>query len=129
MIVVVAVGNLGADPEKKSEQAPVKFRIACSDPFTKADGTKVENTTWLSVSVWGKLGEVCLAHLKKGRPVCVKGELRSSEYEKDGQKHTGYEVVAEKVKFLGGKPQEDAGSKEKEPEAGGETSGSDDIPF
>lgn len=101
MIKIMATGNLGRDPEQ-SGNGPCKFSIASTRKYSKASGEKVEETTWLRVSAWGKLGEVCLAHLKKGRQVAVVGNMQTSEYEKDGQKRTGTECVAESVEFLGG---------------------------
>lgn len=131
MIKIIASGNLGRDPEQ-SGKGPVKFSIASTRRFTKADGTKVEETEWLRCSVWGKLGEVCLAHLKKGRFVVLEGHLRTSEYEKDGVTHKGTECIVSEVEFgPGGKASGGEESEEKpaKPEPSNSPSPSDDIPF
>ena len=127
MIIVTATGNLGRDPERKSDSAPVKFSIASS---RKVKGE--EHTDWLQVSVWGKLGEVCLAHLRKGGKVAVSGRLVSDQYEKDGVKRTSWELHANDVEFLGGGKRDDAeGDSSSEPtpvpEPGPKPT--DDIPF
>lgn len=130
MIKITATGNLGRDPEQ-SGKGPTKFSLASTRRFTKADGTKVEETEWLRCSVWGKLGEVCLAHLKKGRHVTVLGDLRTSEYEKDGVTHRGHECIVSEVEFgPGGKAQDDAGTPQSKPSDPEPTpAASDDIPF
>jgi single-strand DNA-binding protein len=128
MIIVTATGNLGRDPERKSDNAPVKFSIASS---RKVKGE--EHTVWLNVSVWGKLGEVCLAHLKKGGKVAVSGRLVSDQYEKDGVKRTSWELHANDVEFLGSRPsasdEESSSSSDPTPVPQPADKPTDDIPF
>jgi len=53
--------------------------------------------------VWGKQAENCEKYLSKGGQVYVEGRLRTSSYEKEGQKHWSTEIVADQVQFLGRK--------------------------
>ena len=55
------------------------------------------DTTFLSVSAFGGLGENVASRFKKGSKVNVAGQLKQREYEKDGQKRTVYEVTANSV--------------------------------
>lgn len=77
MLTVNLIGNLGADAEVKNIQGKVylTFRVAHSERFTKADGTVVEETQWVSciTNQFVKLQE----YLKKGQKVFVSGELKA----------------------------------------------------
>ena len=42
--------------------------------------------------------------LKKGRQLYVEGRLRMRSYEKDGEKRYVTEIIAQRVQFLGPKP-------------------------
>lgn len=101
----IICGNLGTDVDLRKTKAgdPVaNFPVATSRSYTK-DGEKVEQTEWHRVVVFGKRAEVCSQYLSKGRQVLVEGEMRTRDYEKEGQKHYTTEIVATAVKFLGGK--------------------------
>lgn len=54
--------------------------------------------------MWGKRGEGLNKCLSKGSRIYVEGELRTSSYEKDGDKRYKTEVVASNVLLLDGKP-------------------------
>jgi single-strand DNA-binding protein len=52
---------------------------------------------------WGKTGELCAQYLSKGRSVYIEGRLQTREWEdKEGQKRSTTEIVAQNVTFLGG---------------------------
>lgn len=102
---VIALGNLGADPEVRftgGGQAVCNFRLAVSESWKDKEGKKQERTEWFAVVVWGKLAELCGEYLKKGRQAYVEGKLQTREWEKDGQKRYSTEIVASTVVFLGG---------------------------
>ena len=57
---LIAVGNLGRDPELRytPNGVPVtSFSVAVNRRWTSSDGTPGEETTWFRVSAWRKLGE------------------------------------------------------------------------
>jgi single-strand DNA-binding protein len=110
---VVLVGRLVRDPELKyvGNGSPVcNFSVATSRRFTRDGGQKVEETTFLDVSAWRRLGEICQQFLKKGREVLVMGSLRQSRWtDKETQEpRSKLRVVAQTVQFLGGKREEAA---------------------
>jgi len=89
-------GNLGADPELKytQKQEPVCHLSIAEDVPDKG------KPIWHKVVVWGKQGERCKVHLKKGSPVFVRGRILEKEIQaKDGRK-TIKEVNAISVGFL-----------------------------
>lgn len=101
---VTLIGNLGRDPDLRFTQggtAVCNLSVATSRKYKGADGQLVEETEWHRVTVWGKQAAACQEYLAKGRQVYVKGRLRTSSYEKDGEKRYSTEVVAVDVKFLG----------------------------
>ncbi len=102
---VLLIGNLTKDPELRytpSGQAVCSFRIAISRNWTGKDGQKNEETTFLTIKVWGKQGETCGQYLKKGRPVFVEGRIQTRDWQgEDGQKRYATDIVADRVQFLG----------------------------
>jgi single-strand DNA-binding protein len=104
---VIVVGNLGRDPEVRfsgSSQAVANFSVATSEKWKDKSGQMQERTEWHRVVAWGKLGELCGQHLKKGRTAYVEGRLQTREWQdKDGGKRTATEIVASNVVFLGGR--------------------------
>ena len=109
---VLLIGNLGRDPELKyfdDGSAVCNFSIATSRTWKNRDGEKQEETEWHRIAVFAKLAEVCGEYLKKGRTVYIEGRLRTRQYEKDGVTHYTTEIVAEEVKFLGGRRDDEGG--------------------
>jgi single-strand DNA-binding protein len=103
---VQIIGNLGGTPEMKylnnSDQV-VNFSVAVNERWKNRAGESQERTTWLRVVAFNGLGSVCAEYLKRGDGVFVEGRLQIREYEdKDGNPRTSVEVVAAKVRFLGG---------------------------
>ncbi|MEQ9152751.1 MAG: single-stranded DNA-binding protein [Parvibaculum sp.] len=123
---VMLMGNLGADPEMRYMQggtAVANFRIATTGRWKDADGNMQERTDWHRIVVWGKQGETCGEHLRRGRSVFVEGRLQNREWEdKDGNKRWTTEVKADRVLFLA------EGSKAKD-ETYEPVPGEEEIPF
>ena len=142
---VVLLGNLTHDPELRSlpsGTAVCQLRIAVNDRVKdRTSGEWTDYANYFDVTVFGAQGERCAQYLAKGRQVAVDGRLRWRQWEKDGQKRSKVEVVADTVQFVG--PRE-GGSGSGAP-AGGQRSGAgfpaeggfepadedfgDDIPF
>src|SRR3989454_12645613 len=95
--------ELGYTP---SGTAVADLRLAVNRNYTTQGGEKREETSFITVVVWGKQAETCGEYLDKGSPILVDGRLQTREWEgKDGQKRTVVEVGAERVQFMGrGKP-------------------------
>lgn len=134
---VIAVGNLGADPELRytpEGQAVTNFPMAVNRNWTGRDGEPRTKTTWLRVSIWGKQAEACNQYLGKGRQVLVEGELQADQEtggprvwtRQDGSPGANYELRAFQVQFLGGRNDSD---QDAEPAPASEPLAEDDIPF
>ena len=118
----IILGHLGRDPELRylqNGQPVCKLNIATSRRYTNKQNESVEETEWHRVSVWGKQAEHCNNFLTKGRQVYVEGRLRTSSYDKDGQKHYTTEIVADTVQFIGGRGEGGEGGGQREGGCGG----------
>ncbi len=104
---VIIIGNLGRDPEMRYTQGgmPIaKLSVATTRAYTNRNtNERVEETEWHRISVFGKQAESCDKYLSKGRQVYVEGRLKTSSYEKNGEKRYSTEIVADTVQFLGGR--------------------------
>lgn len=105
---VILIGNLGGDPEVRflpSGQPVGNFNIATTEKWTGKDGNPGEKTEWHRIVVFGKQAENCKEYLKKGRQVYVEGRIQTREWnDKEGNKRTTTEIVAQTVQFLGSGP-------------------------
>ena len=103
---VMLLGNVGHAPELRQTQsglAVANFSVATSEGWKDGDERK-SRTDWHQVVVWGKLAETCGQYLTKGRQVMVEGRLQTRSYEdRDGNKRSVTEIVAQQVQFLGGR--------------------------
>lgn len=123
---VILLGNLGADPELRAvaETTVLGLRLATSESFKDRNGERQERTEWHRVNIWGKRGEALSKFLKKGDRILVEGSIRTSTYEKDGEKKYSTEIVASNIVLSGsgGAPTERAEEHQGAPD-------DDDIPF
>lgn len=96
---VILAGNLTRDPEiryTQSGKAVTKFTLAVNNPRNK------EETTFVDIVAWDRLGETCNTYLKKGTNALVEGRLVIRSYEdKDGQKRKATEVVIDNMQMFG----------------------------
>ncbi|MFT5992427.1 MAG: single-strand DNA-binding protein [Flavobacteriales bacterium] len=103
----IVLGNLGRDPELRhtsSGAAVANFSIATSDRYQDKSGEWQERTEWHRIVVFGRQAENCAKYLAKGRTAYVEGRIQSRDWEdKDGNKRTSTEVVAQTVQFIGGR--------------------------
>jgi single-strand DNA-binding protein len=75
---VILVGNLGADPENRSE--------------------------WHRIALFGRLGEIAAEYLRKGSQVFIEGKLRTTKYQdKQGNERFSTEIIADNMQMLGGR--------------------------
>jgi single-strand DNA-binding protein len=103
---VMLIGNLTRDAELRyipSGSAVLEFRLAVNRKYKKPDGTEVDETCFVDVSLWGKRGEAVSQYLTKGKPLFVEGRLQLDEWDdkESGQKRSKLKVVAENIEFLG----------------------------
>ena len=136
---VILVGNLGRDPETRylpSGGAVTNVSLATSRSWKDRDsGEQKEKTEWHRIVFFNRLGEIAGEYLKRGSKVYVEGELRTREWEKEGQKHFTTEIVANEMQMLDSKGGNTDFDTNNNPSSGAPSSLSstdiidDDIPF
>jgi single-strand DNA-binding protein len=121
MVHVHIHGNLGHKPELTDAENPfVRFSIASNRRYKQET-----YTTWVRCKAFGSLAKVIAEHLDKGSEAVIFGRLDTYQFEKEGVKVHGYDVIVTEVDFCGSrtsaKSEEDASIEETQP-----TTGSDD---
>ncbi len=136
---IVLVGNLTRDPEIRyvdgGGKAVTKFALAVNRKTKGGD-----DTMFIDIVAWDRLGEICNQYLKKGMSTLIEGRLAIRKYEtKEGEKRTAVEVVASDMQMLdkrsangdGGGSYSGGGSRAAVPAGGGadEDGPDDELPF
>ena len=100
---VQIIGRLGKDPVEKATKKGTKFAfftVAVDMNWKGNDGNTHKETDWFNVEAWGRLGEICLEYLTKGRLIFLEGRLRTDRYEKDGDLKFFTKVIARQMQML-----------------------------
>ena len=102
---VTLMGRLAKDPESLSISGTTKafFPLAVNRSFRKDDGK--QNTDFINIVAWGKLGEICVEYLLKGKPILIDGRLQVRSYDKNKEARWVTEVIADSMKMLDFSPQ------------------------
>ena len=99
---IFIMGRLARDPELRRTQTgtPVaSFRLAVDRDF-KDRSTGERATDWIDVVAWRQTAEFVSRYFTKGRMAIVEGRLQIRDWtDKEGNKRTTAEVVADNVYF------------------------------
>ena len=113
---VMIIGHLGKDPEMRytpSGRPVTTFTVAVSRTWNSADGERHAETEWFNVVAWGNLAEICKQYLAKGQQVYIEGRLQTRRWDdKEGQKHTSVEIVANEMMVRGDRRDANHGGEE-----------------
>lgn len=144
----ILMGRLTADPEHKQTTSGISvtsFSIAVDRNFSSKDGTKA--TDFINIVAWRQTADFICKYFSKGRMIAIEGSIQTRNYEdKQGNKRTAFEVVADQAYFADSKSDRPAASPNfptppaafKEPEKGASFSVGDfeeidtddsDLPF
>ena len=98
---IFIMGRLTADPELRRTQSgtPVaSFTVAVDRDFKGQNGEK--ETDFIPVVAWRQTGEFVGRYFTKGRMAVVEGRLQNRNWtDRDGNKRTTSEIVADQVYF------------------------------
>ena len=103
------MGNLTRDPEVRyttGGTAVTDVSLAINRYRTdKNTNQRIEETTFVEVTLWGRTAEIAGEYLSKGRPVLIEGRLQQDQWEdkETGQKRTKLKVVGESMQLLSGR--------------------------
>jgi single-strand DNA-binding protein len=102
---VLIIGHLGRDPEMRytpSGRPVTTYTVATSRTWNTSDGERHSETEWFNVVAWGNLAEICKQYLTKGQQIYIEGRLQTRYWEdKEGNKHSSTEIVANEMIMLG----------------------------
>ena len=109
---IIIMGRLVADPELRTTPTgtPVAtFRLAVDRDF-KNKQTGERETDFINVVAWRQTAEFISRYFTKGRMAVVEGRLQIRPYtDRDGNKRTAAEVVAENFYFGDSRREGDGG--------------------
>jgi single-strand DNA-binding protein len=100
------------------------------------NGEKIEETTFVDVTLWGRVAEVAHQYAGKGKPIFVEGRLQLDTWEdkNSGEKRSKLKIVGENIQLLGSK---DSSQGSSQPSQGGQQQAqpqqgktpTEDLPF
>lgn len=107
----ILIGRLTADPELKQTTTGtylVNFQIAVDRRFKSQDGER--KADFITIVCWRQQAEFVSKYFHKGDPIGIDGSIQTRNYEdRNGNKRTAVEVVADNVFFVGGKNNSNTG--------------------
>lgn len=138
MLNVVALnGRLTADPELRhtnNDIAVASFTLAVDRSYQRQEEDR--QTDFISIVTWRRTAEFASKYFRKGQLVAVEGSIQTRKYtDRDGNKRTEFEVVANNVHFAEPKAKNESGSpqfkSDNQPDNSDfeEISSDDDLPF
>lgn len=99
------------DPELRHTPngiATCTFTLAVDRSFVRQGEER--KADFIEIVAWRQTAEFVCKHFHKGSQMAVNGSLQTRSYQdKNGNKRTAWEVVAEGIHFAGGKPEQKAG--------------------
>lgn len=136
----IIMGRLTADPELRTTASGLSvttFSVAIDRGYAKAGEER--QTDFINVVAWRQTAEFVSKYFQKGSMIAVQGSIQTRSYEdKNGNKRTATEVVANNVSFCGSKAESGttarAGGAPAAYQSAGsedfsELAGEDDLPF
>ena len=108
---IIIMGRLTADPELRttpSNLSVTSFTVAVDRNYKSGDERQ---TDFINCVAWRATADFVTRYFRKGQMIAVQGSLQVRNYEdKNGNKRTAYDVVADNVSFCGDKNQDNSGS-------------------
>ena len=104
--VAIIMGRMVADPELRTTQSGISvtsFRIAVDRPYSSKDSGQ-RQADFIDIVAWRNTAEFVCKYFAKGQMIALQGRIQTRSYEdKQGNKRTAVEVVADNVNFCGSK--------------------------
>lgn len=110
---VILIGNLGDEPTVRKTHngnSVANISMVTNEMRRNENGEYAEFAEWHRVVLWGRLADVAAQYLHKGSQVYIEGKLRTRSYmDKQNQKRSITEIVADEMQMLGSRPAGAAG--------------------
>ena len=112
---VMLLGNITRDLEVRytpKGTAVCDLGMAVNRIRTGDNGERIEEVTYVDVTLWGRQAELAGQYLSKGRSVFIEGRLQLDQWDdkQTGQKRSRLRVVGENMQFIGGQGGNQGGS-------------------
>ncbi len=108
----IIMGRLTADPELRTTASGLSvtsFSVAVDRRFQRQGEEK--QTDFINVVAWRQTAEFVSRYFHKGAMIAVQGSIQTRNYEdKNGNKRTAVEIVADNVSFCGSKAETGTGA-------------------
>jgi len=108
----IIMGRLTADPELRTTASGLSvtsFSVAVDRRFQRQGEEK--QTDFINVVAWRQTAEFVSRYFHKGSMIAVQGSIQTRNYEdKNGNKRTAVEIVADNVSFCGSKAETGTGA-------------------
>lgn len=108
----IIMGRLTADPELRTTgngTSVTSFSVAVDRRFQRQGEEK--QTDFINVVAWRQTAEFVTRYFHKGSMIAVQGSIQTRNYEdKNGNKRTAVEIVADNVSFCGSKAETNTGA-------------------
>lgn len=104
---VMIMGNITRDIELRytpKGTAVTDLGLACNRVRIGDDGNKIEEVTFVDVTLWGRQAELANQYLAKGRGVFIEGRLHMDTWtdQQTGKQRSRLKVIGENMQFVGG---------------------------
>lgn len=108
--VAIIMGRLTAAPELRTTASGLSvtsFSVAVDRSYKAGEERQ---TDFINVVAWRQTAEFVSRYFQKGSMIAVRGRIQQRNYEdKNGNKRTAFEIVADEVSFCGSKAETGTG--------------------
>ena len=112
---VVLIGNITQDIELRKTTkgtSVADINLAVNRIRTGDTGERIEETTFVDVTLWGRTAEVTHQYAQKGSPLMVEGRLHMDTWvdKNTGGNRSKLKVIADNIQLMGSKADNDNSS-------------------
>lgn len=126
----ILMGRLTADPELKTTQNGVSVTSFCVAVDRRYQKGGEKQTDFINVVAWRQTADFVSRYFHKGSMIAVQGSIQTRNYEdKNGNKRTAVEIVADNVSFCGSKAEAAAQTAQNAPRPSVNTTNDDFTPL
>ncbi len=133
--VAAIMGRLTADPELRTTPSDISvtsFTVAVDRSYCKPGEER--QADFINVVAWRGTAEFVCKYFTNGQMIAISGSIQTRKYEdRDGNKRTAFEIVADQVSFCGSKTESGKQSQQAADPVSSEAEeyfdNDDDLPF
>lgn len=126
----ILMGRLVADPELRQTPNGISVTAFCIAVERNYSKDKDRKADFINIVAWRQTAEFVSRYFSKGKMIVIEGSIQMRSYEdKNGNKRTAVEVVAENVMFGESKRREESPGPAQEQDFNTGETDSEDLPF